>query len=101
MVCLDKRLVVEIDGLIHQLPENKESDELRTKTLNKLGFKVLRITNEQVTNETEKTLELIATALNSQLSIKDKNNLSSPFGGQGADYHRCFCSNYSWSKKTC
>ncbi|HVF96627.1 MAG TPA: endonuclease domain-containing protein, partial [Flavisolibacter sp.] len=29
-VCLKKRLVIEVDGLIHQLPENKESDEQRT-----------------------------------------------------------------------
>ncbi|MEW6702196.1 MAG: dihydropteroate synthase, partial [Bacteroidota bacterium] len=32
--CLSKMLVIEIDGLIHQLPENKESDELRTNWLN-------------------------------------------------------------------
>ena len=100
LVCLDKRLVVEIDGLIHQLPENKESDELRTKTLNLLGFKVLRITNEQVINETEKTLELIATTLNNQPSVKDKNDLSSPFGGQGgADFMGAFAVTIHGAKK--
>jgi 5-methyltetrahydrofolate--homocysteine methyltransferase len=101
LVCLDKRLVVEIDGLIHQLPENKESDELRTKTLNLLGFKVLRITNEQVINETEKTLELIASTLNNQPSVKDKPDLSSPFGGQGAgaDFMGAFAVTIHGAKK--
>jgi 5-methyltetrahydrofolate--homocysteine methyltransferase len=99
LVCLDKRLVVEIAGLIHQLPENKESDELRTKSLNRLGFKVLRITNEQVVNETEKILELIATVLNSQPGIKEKSNLSPPFGGQGADFMGAFAVTIHGAKK--
>jgi len=98
LVCLDKRLIVEIDGLIHQVPENKESDELRTKALNRLGFKVLRITNEQVIEEPEKTLQLIASALNNQPSVKE-NNLSSPFGGQGADYLGAFAVTVHGAKK--
>ncbi|HMG67706.1 MAG TPA: vitamin B12 dependent-methionine synthase activation domain-containing protein, partial [Chitinophagaceae bacterium] len=84
LVCLDRRLIVEIDGLIHQLPENLESDERRTKELNRQGFKVLRVSNEQVINETEKTLKLIASTLDSQPSIKEEPGLSSPLGGQGA-----------------
>jgi 5-methyltetrahydrofolate--homocysteine methyltransferase len=43
LVCLGRRLVVEMDGLIHQLPENKDSDEIRTNWLNQRGFKVLRV----------------------------------------------------------
>ena len=38
LVCLDKRLIIEIDGLIHQLPDNKEADEESTLWLNKTGF---------------------------------------------------------------
>jgi 5-methyltetrahydrofolate--homocysteine methyltransferase len=90
LVCLDRRLVIEIDGLIHQLPENKESDELRTKWLNEQGFKVLRITNEQVINKSEEILELISSTLKDQPSIKQSFDLSSPFGGQGADYMGAF-----------
>src|SRR5436190_3922807 len=41
-VCLDKGLVIEIDGNYHQLPEMKISDAERTKMLNELGFEVLR-----------------------------------------------------------
>ncbi len=91
LVCLDRKLVIEIDGLIHQLPENKEADENRTLWLNERGFKVIRFTNEEVLYKTDKTLDLILAALNSQPSLKSSNNLSSPFGGQGAvDYMGSF-----------
>lgn len=65
-VCLSKMLVVEIDGLIHQLPENKESDEIRTQWLNQKGFEVIRFTNDEVTNDLETVLEKILTAIKKQ-----------------------------------
>ncbi|MEQ1676038.1 MAG: vitamin B12 dependent-methionine synthase activation domain-containing protein, partial [Chitinophagaceae bacterium] len=101
LVCLDKRLVIEIDGLIHQLPENKEADEIRTKWLNEQGFKVLRITNEQVLNHTDETLDLISSTLKTQPSIKENSNLSFPFGGQGAvsDYMGSFAVTIHGAKK--
>ncbi len=101
LVCLDRRLVIEIDGLIHQLPENKESDEIRTNWLNEQGFKVLRVTNEQVLSKTEETLELISSTLKNQPSLKENNKLSSPLGGQGAvsDYMGAFAVTIHGSKK--
>ncbi len=62
-VCPSKMLVVEIDGLIHQLPENKESDEIRTQWLNEQGFEVIRFTNDEVVNDVEKVLEKILVRL--------------------------------------
>jgi len=91
LVCLDRKLVIEIDGLIHQLPENKEADENRTLWLNEKGFKVIRFTNDEVLYKTDETLDSILAALNSQPSLKNSNNLSSPFEGQGAvDYMGSF-----------
>ncbi|BDQ03476.1 methionine synthase [Ignavibacterium sp.] len=58
-VCLEQKLIIEIDGLIHQLPDNKESDEIRTQWLNEVGFKVIRFTNEQVIKDTKNVLEEI------------------------------------------
>ncbi|MCM4159901.1 methionine synthase [Antarcticibacterium sp. W02-3] len=58
-VCLKERLIVEIDGLIHQLPENKKSDQERTKWLNSQGFRVIRFTNDQVLAELEDVLKTI------------------------------------------
>ena len=83
-VCLDKKLVIEIDGLIHQLPENLESDLVRTNWLKEKGFTVIRFTNEQVLTDTDNVVAQILTKLKALPGIKDSNNLSSPFGGQGA-----------------
>lgn len=90
IVCLDRKLIIEIDGLIHQLPENKESDPIRTQWFNEKGFKVVRFTNEQVITKTNWVLDEITKDLNTLPSIKYSNNLSSPFGGQGADFIGAF-----------
>ena len=90
LVCLDRKLIIEIDGLIHQLPENNENDKVRTKWLEEKGFKVIRFTNEEVLNKTDEVIEVIVVKLKAQSSIKESNNLSSPIGGQGADYIGAF-----------
>ena len=89
-VCLDKRLIIEIDGLIHQLPENKEADELRTQWLNSIGFKVIRFSNDEVLKETDTVVRSISSVLKEQSSLKKISDVSSPFGGQGADYIGAF-----------
>ncbi|MEP6615028.1 MAG: vitamin B12 dependent-methionine synthase activation domain-containing protein [Ginsengibacter sp.] len=84
LVCLDKRLIIEIDGLIHQLPDNKESDEQRTQWLNQQGFKVIRFSNHEVINNTTVVIKMIISTLKDIPSLKESNDLSSSFGGQGA-----------------
>ncbi|HEY5393132.1 MAG TPA: DUF559 domain-containing protein, partial [Hanamia sp.] len=56
-VCLQKGVVIEIDGNIHQLPEVKENDEIRTERLNDLGFDVLRFKNEEILRNPVKACE--------------------------------------------
>ena len=46
--CHKAKLVIEIDGGYHQLPEQYEYDKNRDYELEELGLKVLRFTNEQV-----------------------------------------------------
>ena len=82
-VCLSEQLVIEVDGLHHQLPENKISDDERTKDLNRLGFEVLRFTNDQVLNDTDNVINTIV------LQLKERNTKISesripPAGGGGA-----------------
>ncbi|CAM4090434.1 vitamin B12 dependent-methionine synthase activation domain-containing protein [Gillisia limnaea] len=62
-VCLKERLIVEVDGLIHQLPENKKSDEERTQWLKEQGFRVVRFTNEDVLDNLEKVMNELASEL--------------------------------------
>lgn len=85
-VCLKKGLVLEIDGGYHQLPEIKLSDEERTEALKRLGFEVLRFTNEDVLNSIENVLKTIGNKL-SQLPDKKtavkniEGSEASPTGG--------------------
>ena len=58
-VCLSQQIVIEIDGLIHQVPKNILSDEARTLELNKLGFNVIRFTNNEVFNDTDNVINQI------------------------------------------
>ena len=57
--CHEQRLVIEIDGSIHNLPDVKVNDALRQKDLEDLGLTVLRFTNNAITNDLEATLKTI------------------------------------------
>ena len=59
-VCLDKQLVIELDGGYHNDPEQKELDRQRTNFLQSKGFSV---TNEEVLLSTEETISIINNAL--------------------------------------
>ena len=63
-VCLKKRLIVEVDGGYHTLPDVQISDKERTARLNELGFKVIRFTNEEVIHDIEAVLLKIKNRLN-------------------------------------
>ena len=68
-VCLSEQLIIEVDGLQHKLPENKKNDEERTSDLNKLGFEVIRFTNEQVLHDTDNVISNII------LRLKERNQV--------------------------
>ncbi|MCO6484117.1 MAG: DUF559 domain-containing protein [Flavobacteriales bacterium] len=46
--CAELRLIVEVDGGIHNTPEQQAHDAKRTEVLNGEGFQVVRFTNAQV-----------------------------------------------------
>lgn len=82
-VCLSAKLIIEVDGLIHQIPENKASDEQRTEELNRLGFEVIRFNNVEVINERERVANEILAAVSRR---KDQLAVAKipPSGGGGA-----------------
>ncbi|HMH33384.1 MAG TPA: DUF559 domain-containing protein, partial [Puia sp.] len=78
-ISLQHKLIIEIDGLYHQLPETIVSDEERTNILNGLGFRVIRFSNEEILHGIENVKQKILaeiTATSSQQSPK-----VSPIGG--------------------
>ena len=70
-VCLEHKLIVEVDGEYHHTEEQKKLDDARTFILNYTGFKVIRFTNNEVKNELEKVIE----------TIKAELSTPSPSGG--------------------
>jgi len=83
-ISLENKLIIEIDGLYHQLPEMKISDSERTNALNNLGFDVIRFTNEEVLNAPEKVKETILDRIaNKQRNLlPPKINKDSPAGAE-------------------
>jgi 5-methyltetrahydrofolate--homocysteine methyltransferase len=46
--CVERQLVVELDGSVHDLPDQSATDEERTKFLNDHGLRVIRFRNEDI-----------------------------------------------------
>ena len=66
-VCLEKQLVIEIDGEYHNEWEQQINDEQRTEWLHKRGFNVIRFTNAEVIAEPTLFAQKVKSALNSPL----------------------------------
>ena len=62
--CLEKSLIIEVDGGYHFTQEQMELDAYRTEDLEKLGFKVLRFKNENIIIEIEQVLKTIQDYIN-------------------------------------
>ncbi len=58
-ICLEKKLVIELDGGQHNLNEVIEYDKKRTDFLISKGFEVLRFWNNEVLNQTNDVLNCI------------------------------------------
>ena len=62
--CHEAKLVIEIDGKIHNLPEQQEYDKNRSLHIEEMGIKVIRFTNEEVYNNLDQVLNTIKNSLN-------------------------------------
>ena len=83
-VSISEKLIIEVDGLHHQLHENKISDNERTYELNKLGFEVLRFSNDQILHQTD----LVINSINQRVQerrVELSTTQDPPLGGGGAN----------------
>ena len=67
--CVEHQLVVELDGSIHDLQDQFESDEERTKYLNDHGLKVIRFRNEEILKNLPAILQKIINITSSPDSL--------------------------------
>ena len=70
-ICLEKRLIIEVDGEYHYTSEQIKLDEERTLVLEqKYLFKVIRFKNDEVINSINVVLTKIKQELNQRISFK-------------------------------
>ena len=65
--CHEKKLVIEVDGGIHQTDYQKDYDTARTNELIRYGIKVLRFKNEEIIN----FLESVIIDINKELEARE------------------------------
>ncbi|WP_216664177.1 endonuclease domain-containing protein [Lentimicrobium sp. S6] len=58
--CHNAKLIIEVDGLIHQKKDVMEDDAGRTYELEKAGLMVKRFTNNEIENNIETVIESIS-----------------------------------------
>ena len=64
--CRNKKVIVEIDGDIHDEKDIKGNDLVRTKNLEDLGYKIIRFKNSEILNDPEFIAEKIKRYLTNQ-----------------------------------
>ncbi len=79
-VCLEKKLIIEIDGGYHNDTEQKIFDEAREKWLKEYGYTMLRFTNEKINGSLPTVLEKIKQTLQ---EIKEDLSLVPPLPLRG------------------
>ena len=57
--CPELKLAVELDGNVHEIPEQRDYDRARQKYLEKFGIKFIRITNEEFLGNPNKAFSKI------------------------------------------
>ena len=82
-ICLDKKLIIEVDGGYHFLPDQMEEDRIRSEIIERHGFTIVRFTNEQVLYDTATTINNIKQTLNHINMSKQQNTCGSPLPIKG------------------
>ena len=72
--CHSIKLVIEVDGGIHQNEEQKEYDIGRSAEIEKWGIKILRFTNEQVLSEIDLVKREIESTCKELMSLHSYDN---------------------------
>ncbi|WP_302222212.1 endonuclease domain-containing protein [uncultured Acidaminococcus sp.] len=67
--CSRAKLIVELDGEQHADPVEKERDALRTRRIEQLGYKVIRIPNREIWRNFQGVKEYIYREMKKRLGV--------------------------------
>ena len=69
-ICVKRNLIIEIDGGYHSQVEQKIKDYLRTEDLEKMGFEVMRFSNDEILRNLPEVLDKIFNKIAKPASYK-------------------------------
>lgn len=58
-ICIEAKLIIEVDGGYHSQWEQMEVDANRTHVLEQMGFRVIRFSNEEIIGDIDNVLDVI------------------------------------------
>ena len=73
-MCMELKLIIEVDGITHQWEEIIKKDEIRQKALESVGFTILRFSDEEVLNN----IQAVFSYLEDWIEKKLTNNSDPP-----------------------
>ena len=65
-ICLEAKLIIEVDGAYHCEAQQQMNDQIRTDILSDMGYKVIRFTNEEVLQHPKDVINKIKEELNNR-----------------------------------
>ncbi len=71
-ICLEKKLIIELDGGNHNTEEGKKNDKERSLYLQKNNYKLLRFWNNELITDLDEVLLIIHHALTLPLSREER-----------------------------
>jgi very-short-patch-repair endonuclease len=71
-VCIDRLLVVDLDGGHHNEPLQAEHDGVRDAVLKRAGYQVMRFSNAAVREDIDAVMDSIVLALEARLPVRGR-----------------------------
>ena len=65
-ICLSAHLIIEVDGKYHDVSQQQTEDDMRTNALSKMGYTVVRFTNEEIITDVDRVVDEIYEVLDGQ-----------------------------------
>jgi leucyl-tRNA synthetase len=84
-VCLERKLIIEIDGGYHNEEEQIIFDEARENWLKEFGFDIIRFTNEQVLEDITNVKKAISERLQELKEKAESSPAPLPWRGEGGE----------------
>ncbi|MBN2365379.1 MAG: DUF559 domain-containing protein [Calditrichaeota bacterium] len=81
LYCHELKLVIEVDGPVHEMPDNKKEDMIRQANLESLGVHFLRFRHDEIWENPGEVISVIKQLINSNGNVEQHPPFPSFEGG--------------------